>query len=190
MDALELEGNARRTVKMEVISGSSGACPSCPGDIGLERASSIPLSRLSSGIGSVLDSAPVRRLFSTFAHGAPGAGLLLMRVAVGGALIVRAVAVLASGPGPGVAAFQVLAVGVGVLLLAGLWTPVVSGLAVLAAALGAFSNPGDLGFYALLGTLGAALALLGPGAWSVDARLFGWKRVEIRNGKRQDAPPY
>jgi hypothetical protein len=32
----------------------------------------------------------------------------------------------------------------------------------------------------LLGTLGAALALLGPGAWSVDARRFGWKRMDIR----------
>ena len=27
--------------------------------------------------------------------------------------------------------------------------------------------------------LGVCLALLGPGAWSIDARLFGRKRVEI-----------
>ena len=25
--------------------------------------------------------------------------------------------------------------------------------------------------------------LLGPGAWSVDARLFGWKRIDIENQK-------
>ena len=31
-----------------------------------------------------------------------------------------------------------------------------------------------------LASLGAAIALMGPGAWSVDARLFGWKRIEIR----------
>jgi|SRR5216684_4927822 len=30
----------------------------------------------------------------------------------------------------------------------------------------------------LLGTAGAALAMLGPGLWSIDARLFGWKRIE------------
>jgi hypothetical protein len=35
----------------------------------------------------------------------------------------------------------------------------------------------------LLGTLGAALALLGPGGCSVDARLFGWKRIDIRDPK-------
>ena len=33
--------------------------------------------------------------------------------------------------------------------------------------------------YVLVATLGAALALLGTGAWSVDARLFGWKRIDL-----------
>jgi hypothetical protein len=32
--------------------------------------------------------------------------------------------------------------------------------------------------YGLLGTTACALAMLAPGLWSVDARLFGWKRVE------------
>ena len=42
-----------------------------------------------------------------------------------------------------------------------------------------FLLPEDVWVYILLGTLGAALTLLGPGAWSVDARLFGWKLVEL-----------
>jgi putative oxidoreductase len=33
----------------------------------------------------------------------------------------------------------------------------------------------------LLAAIGAALALLGPGAWSVDARLFGWRRIDVRD---------
>lgn len=64
-----------------------------------------------------------------------------------------------------------------VFLIAGLWTPV-AGVFVLTAELWtAFSEPGDHWIQILLGTLGIGLALLGPGVWSVDARLFGWKRI-------------
>lgn len=38
--------------------------------------------------------------------------------------------------------------------------------------------PGDRWVWLLLGTAGAALAMLGPGLFSIDARLFGWKRIE------------
>jgi hypothetical protein len=46
-----------------------------------------------------------------------------------------------------------------------------------------FLHVGDPWIPILLGSLGAALAMLGPGAWSVDARLFGWKRLDIRPRK-------
>jgi uncharacterized membrane protein YphA (DoxX/SURF4 family) len=73
-----------------------------------------------------------------------------------------------------------LAVGAGMLLLAGLWTPVAAMLAAILELWIVFSRADDLRIALLLATLGAALAMLGPGAWSVDARLFGRRRIEIR----------
>ena len=73
---------------------------------------------------------------------------------------------------------RVVTIGVGMLLLAGLWTPIAGTIAAIIAVWHVFSQPGDPWSCIMLGTLGAALALLGPGGWSVDARLFGWKRIE------------
>jgi putative oxidoreductase len=101
-----------------------------------------------------------------------------MRFVAGLAIIVPGVAALQRGIPIGPAMLQVLAVGVGLLLLAGLWTPIVGTLVAIIALCNAFSQPGDPWPHIMLGTLGAALALLGPGAWSVDARLFGWKRLD------------
>lgn len=38
---------------------------------------------------------------------------------------------------------------------------------------------GNAVVHSLLATLGVVLALMGPGAWSVDARLSGWRRIHI-----------
>jgi len=125
----------------------------------------------------------LRRLYSTFAHGLPGAGLLLMRLVLGIALIDRGVMRLWSSPSILLTVLSVLTIGAGLLLIAGLWTPIVGTLVAVIEVWKIFLIPGNLWIYILLGTLGAALALLGPGGWSVDARLFGWKRIDIRDRK-------
>ena len=65
------------------------------------------------------------------------------------------------------------------LLLAGLWTPVAGVLMAAAELCLAFAHPTDPWIHILIGALGVALAMLGPGAWSIDARLFGRKRIQI-----------
>ena len=66
------------------------------------------------------------------------------------------------------------------LLLAGLWTPVTGAIVAITELWIVFSHGHDPWMSVMLAGLCAALALLGPGAWSVDARLYGWKRIEIR----------
>jgi putative oxidoreductase len=111
----------------------------------------------------------------------PGAGLLFLRLVAGIALIVHEVRALAGGPLIGPTIVHVLAIGAGLLLFAGLWTPIAGTLVAVIELWNTFSQPGDPWIAILLGSLGAGLALLGPGAWSVDARLFGWKRIQIRD---------
>jgi uncharacterized membrane protein YphA (DoxX/SURF4 family) len=111
-----------------------------------------------------------------------------MRVLAGMAMIVQGVLALLGGLPLGAALFQVLSIGLGLLLLAGLWTPVVGTLVACEALWNVFCC-GQPWYWMMLATLGAALALIGPGAWSIDARLFGWRRLEIRDRKNQDSPP-
>lgn len=103
-------------------------------------------------------------------------------------MVVQGVSALLAAPALGAVVFQTLSIGLGILLLAGLWTPVVGTLVAAEALWNVFSS-GHPWRWIMLATLGAALALIGPGAWSIDAHLFGWKRLEIRDRKNQDASP-
>jgi putative oxidoreductase len=121
----------------------------------------------------------LQRLFSTFAHGWPGIGLLLLRMLAGIALIHYGIVDLREAHQFASMAPQIIAAGAGVLLLVGLWTPVAGALVAIAEVWIAFSRAGDLWIPIILATLGATLAMVGPGAWSIDARLFGRKHIDI-----------
>jgi hypothetical protein len=119
----------------------------------------------------------LRRLYSTFAGGAPGIALLLMRLVVGAVVLWRAGPELWSGPPLHIGASALLALAA-LLLIAGLWTPV-AGAVVAVVAISEILTTGELLNGRLLAaTIGGALTMLGPGRLSIDARLFGWKRIE------------
>jgi uncharacterized membrane protein YphA (DoxX/SURF4 family) len=128
----------------------------------------------------------LRRLFSTFAQGWPGLGLLLMRLVLGIALIWRAVGRLSSDPPIVVTVLSVLAIGAGLFLLLGLWTPVAATLVAAFELWKIYWKLGDPWIYFLLATIAAGIAMLGPGFWSVDARLYGWKRIDPPGEKTQN----
>jgi uncharacterized membrane protein YphA (DoxX/SURF4 family) len=109
-----------------------------------------------------------------------------MRLVAGTLLTTQAVITLRSQPPIEPTILYGLLTISGLLLLAGLWTSVSGMLVAILELLNTFLEPGDLSTKILLATLGLGLALLGPGAWSVDARLFGWKRIDIRGQKELD----
>ncbi|HYI93596.1 MAG TPA: DoxX family protein [Bryobacteraceae bacterium] len=136
----------------------------------------------------------LQRLFSTFPNSWPGVGLLLIRVSLSLALFY-----FGSDGLPGklseptaFAQKSVTAIG-GVFLLAGLWTPPVGVLLALnefSIAL-SFSPPqrGDTWLHFFFAVIAVSLAMLGPGAWSIDARLFGRQRFDLDRNKGKKLSP-
>lgn len=118
----------------------------------------------------------MQRLFSTFANGWPGIGLLLQRLLTATALLYYGIPHL----GPQVTPIlpQMIAASAGIPLLVGLWTPLAGTLVAIVEVWIAFSRPDNPFIPIMLATLGATLAMIGPGAWSIDARLFGRKHIE------------
>jgi putative oxidoreductase len=72
-----------------------------------------------------------------------------------------------------------IAAGLGVFLIVGLWTPIAGILAALVELWIAGSQLGELWPCLLAALIACSLAMLGPGAWSLDAHYFGRKRISI-----------
>ena len=134
-------------------------------------------------ISYAVNRSVLQRLFSTFASGWPGVGLLLLRLLAGVALMHFGIANLREAPPLAIVVLQIIGVAAGIFLLVGLWTPVAGTLAanvkVSIAILRFLSHSGDPWIAIIQAVLGAALAMVGPGAWSIDARLFGRKHIDF-----------
>jgi putative oxidoreductase len=124
----------------------------------------------------------LQRLFSTFPCGAPGAGLALLRAATAVPLVHAGVMTTASAS-PSLV--DIVVATAGALLLIGLWTPL-AGVLIAVVELGlALSHRAEPWAFVHFAALAAALALLGPGGCSLDARLFGRRHIEIPHRSSQ-----
>jgi uncharacterized membrane protein YphA (DoxX/SURF4 family) len=121
----------------------------------------------------------LQRLFSTFANGWPGLGILLLRLVTSAALVHYGIADRGDAHHVATIGPQIITAVAAILLLVGLWTPVVGTLLGIIEVWRVFFGAGDPWIPIILAALGTALALIGPGAWSIDAQLFGRKRFEI-----------
>jgi len=124
------------------------------------------------------ERACVQRLFSTFAEGWPGAGLLVQRVLTSTVLVYSGITQVLQNDRSALSIPYVIAAVAGVFLLLGLWTPVagitiaVVELWILLARSGYWLTP------IMLTGLAATVAMIGPGMWSIDAKLYGRKHLQ------------
>jgi uncharacterized membrane protein YphA (DoxX/SURF4 family) len=150
-------------------------------------------------LSCVSEGAPRRyalqRLYSTFPGGRPGLGLLLLRAAVGLSATAEGFFYLSapSAPSSGEWLLGLVLITSGAALAAGFLTPYAGlfvGLCFLGIALSWFPAP-TMGVHdARLFAFGmivaaASLALLGPGSFSLDGRLFGRREIVIPPSSRQ-----
>jgi uncharacterized membrane protein YphA (DoxX/SURF4 family) len=128
----------------------------------------------------------VQRLFTSFPDGCPGIGLLLLRCSLVTELVGQILQRLfASGPEPAIIHItDMLALLVGASLLLGVLTPLAAlagGIFMLVALplpASASNFYRDCEIVQVL-AFAASIALVGPGAYSIDGRLFGRREIIV-----------
>jgi len=121
----------------------------------------------------------LQRLYSTFAGGWPGVGLLMQRVIAAIVLVRFCVIHLTDSPFSTSMIPYIIGACAGMLFLVGFWTPFVGTLIAVAELWIAVSHFSDPWIAIMLATFGGTGAMLGPGAFSVDARLFGRRHLDV-----------
>ena len=128
----------------------------------------------------------MQRWYKTFPYGLPGVGLLVLRLAIGAKLLIDASTCMVEPQGLklGVWLLALLAFGIGASFVLGFLTQLMAGISALAGAAIYVWNPAwAFSFLSLTGFeaigMALAIALLGPGAISLDAYFFGRRKIVI-----------
>jgi hypothetical protein len=119
----------------------------------------------------------MQRLFSTFANGWPGFGLFVQRLVTGIALLHDWMVPFKEMSAATTLVPKATGAVLAILIMFGLWTPVTGALIAGVEVWIALVYPSDRWTALLIATFGATLATIGPGALSIDARLFGRKHI-------------
>lgn len=130
----------------------------------------------------------LQRLFSTFPEGLPGLGLLVLRLTVAGTIQFLTLSFyydLITSTFRGWL-IGVVSIVFSASMFAGLLTPVISALIFICGIAFVIVSPGDVVIYLVI--LSFVIILLGPGAYSVDARLFGWREILVSRSKTDRDP--
>ena len=120
----------------------------------------------------------MQRLFSTFANGLPGKGLLVLRIILA-VYVIQSCFTVDNCIGLTQLMLRIITGASGILILFGLWTPIAGTACAMVELWAAASQPGDPWAPILAAALGAGLAVLGPGAHSVDAHYYGRRHIFI-----------
>jgi putative oxidoreductase len=121
----------------------------------------------------------MQRLFTTFPNSWPGAGLLLLRIACAFPLILDGLSMLSGGSGSIAIWLRLVGLLPAILLLLGLYTPVAALLQLLVELSLTLAVPSATALHLTRAAVGVALMGLGPGACSLDSRLYGRKRIDL-----------
>jgi uncharacterized membrane protein YphA (DoxX/SURF4 family) len=65
------------------------------------------------------------------------------------------------------------------LLIVGFWTPIAGAVVAVVAIVEVVTTGEPPVGHFLAATIAGALMMLGPGRLSIDARLFGWRRIDV-----------
>jgi len=133
----------------------------------------------------------LQRAFSSFPSGCPGAALLLLRLAVGGIASLQASIIIANAQGAanGEILSAALVIIIALALIVGFITPLASVLLTIGGMMVMLDHDiaGSLPMFESWTArlefivLSAVLICLGPGAFSLDARLYGRREVHVNS---------